>query len=47
MRTKLFSLFAMCLMEGQIANAQVNDNLKSEHPIPSTEYGNVSHGVYI
>ncbi len=44
MRTKLFSLFAMCLMGGQIANAQVNDNLKSEHPIPVLNMGTFHMG---
>lgn len=44
MKTRLFNLFAMCLMGGQIANAQVNDNLKSEYPIPVLNMGTFHMG---
>ncbi|MEK6494952.1 DUF5694 domain-containing protein [Myroides odoratimimus] len=44
MKTKLFSLLAICLMGGQIANAQVNDNLKSEYPIPVLNMGTFHMG---
>lgn len=44
MKTKLFSLLAMCLMGGQIANAQINEDLKLNKRIPVLNMGTFHMG---